>query len=59
MNSFLFDENLPANLRFTPVFPVIHVSVLGDSPSDTQIWQYANLLLGRVDILMLLIRQTL
>ena len=50
MNSFLFDENLPANLRFTPVFPVIHVSVLGDSPSDTQIWRYANLLLGRVDI---------
>ena len=59
MNSFLFDENLPANLRFTPVFPVIHVSVSGDSPSDTQIWRYANLLLGRVDILMLLIRQML
>ena len=40
MNGFLFDENLPANLRFTPAFPVIHVSVLGESPSDTQIWQY-------------------
>ena len=42
MNGFLFDENLPANLRFTPAFPVIHVSVLGESPSDTQIWQYAK-----------------
>ena len=42
MNGFLFDENLPANLRFTPAFPVIHVSVLGKSPSDTQIWQYAK-----------------
>ena len=42
MNGFLLDENLPANLRFTPTFPVIHVSVLGESPSDTQIWQYAK-----------------
>ena len=45
MNGFLFDENLPANIRFTPAFPVIHVSVLlmsNDSPSDTQIWQYAK-----------------
>ena len=42
MNGFLFDENLPANLRFTPALPVIHVSVLGESPSDTQIWQYAK-----------------
>ena len=42
MNGFLFDENLPANIRFTPAFPVIHVSVLGESPSDTQIWQYAK-----------------
>ena len=40
MNGFLFDENLPINLRFTPAFPVIHV--LGEGPSDTQIWQYAK-----------------
>ena len=33
MNGFLFDENLPANIRFTPAFPVVHVSVLGESPS--------------------------
>ena len=42
MNGFLFDENLPANLRFTPTFTMIHVSVLDESPSDTQIWQYAK-----------------
>jgi len=42
MNGFLFDENLPAKIQFTPSFPVIHVSVLGASPSDTQIWQYAK-----------------
>ena len=42
MNGFLFDENLPATLRFTPTFPVIHVSVLGKSLSDTQIWEYAK-----------------
>lgn len=42
MNGFLFDENLPANLRFIPALPVIHVSVLGESPSGTQIWQYAK-----------------
>lgn len=42
MNGFLIDESLPANLRFTPAFSVIHVSILGESPSDTQIWQYAK-----------------
>ena len=42
MNGFLFDENLPVNIRLTAAFPVIHVSVLGESPSDTQIWQYAK-----------------
>lgn len=42
MNGFLFDENLPAKIQFTPSFSVIHVSVLGDRPSDTQIWQYAK-----------------
>ncbi len=42
MKGFLFDEHLPANIRFTPTFPVIHVSALGVSPSDTQIWQYAQ-----------------
>ena len=42
MNGFLFDEHLPVKIQFTPTFPVIHISALGASPSDTQIWQYAK-----------------
>ncbi len=42
MNGFLFDENLPFNIQFTPSFPLNHVSILGESPSDTQIWNYAQ-----------------
>ena len=42
MKGFLFDENLPAKIQFTPSFPVINVSILGKSPSDTQIWEYAK-----------------
>ncbi|MBF0500529.1 MAG: DUF5615 family PIN-like protein [Candidatus Riflebacteria bacterium] len=42
MKGFLFDENLPAKIHFSPSFPVIHVSILGKSPSDSQIWEYAK-----------------
>jgi predicted nuclease of predicted toxin-antitoxin system len=42
MNGFLFDENLPIKIQFTPSLPITHVSALGESPSDTQIWQYAK-----------------
>lgn len=42
MNGFLFDENLPARIQFTPSFPITHVSILGASPTDTEIWQYAK-----------------
>ncbi|QLE56853.1 DUF5615 family PIN-like protein [Nostoc sp. TCL26-01] len=42
MNGFLFDENLPSKIQFTPSLPIIHVSILGDSPSDTHIWHYAK-----------------
>ena len=42
MNGFLFDENLPVKIQFTASLPIVHVSILGDSPSDTQIWQYAK-----------------
>lgn len=42
MNGFLFDEHLPAHLQFTPSWPIIPVGVLGVSPTDTQIWQYAQ-----------------
>jgi len=42
MNGFFFDENLPAKILFTPSLPNVHVSVLGRSPRDTEIWQYAK-----------------
>jgi predicted nuclease of predicted toxin-antitoxin system len=42
MNGFLFDENLPTKIQFIPSLPIIHVSILGSSPSDTVIWQYAK-----------------
>lgn len=42
MKGFLFDENLPARLIFTPGFPVVHVSVIGASPTDSQVWNHAQ-----------------
>lgn len=42
MNGFLLDENLPSKIHFTPSLPIIHVSALGKSLSDTEIWQYAK-----------------
>lgn len=41
MKGFLFDENLPSRLTFTPCLPVVSASILGGSPTDTQIWDYA------------------
>lgn len=42
MKGFLFDENLPARLAFTPSLPVMPASALGDRPTDTQVWDYAR-----------------
>lgn len=42
MKGFLFDENLPAQIQFEPSFPITHVAILGKSPSDSQIWKYAE-----------------
>ena len=42
MNGFLFDENLPIKIQFMPSLPITHASTLGESPSDTKIWQYAK-----------------
>ncbi len=43
MKGFLFDENLPARLTFTPSLPVTHASGIGPSPTDTQVWNHARL----------------
>lgn len=42
MRGFLFDENLPVNIQFSPSLPVAHVRNLGESLSDTEIWAYAK-----------------
>jgi predicted nuclease of predicted toxin-antitoxin system len=42
MKGFLFDENLPARLTFDPGLPVVSSTILGASPSDTQIWEHAR-----------------
>lgn len=42
MNGLLLDENLPVRLTFLPKLPVVSASVLGASPSDTQVWDYAR-----------------
>ena len=43
MKGFLFDENTPRRLTFSPGLPVCHSKDLGHSPSDTEIWNYASL----------------
>lgn len=42
MNGFLFNENLPINIEFSPSLPITHVSSLGSSTTDTKIWEYAK-----------------
>ena len=42
MRGFIFDENLPINVQFAPSAPVTHVTELGNSLSDTTIWEYAK-----------------
>ena len=42
MRGFLFDENLPINITFSPSLPIYHVTEIGESLFDTEIWQYAK-----------------
>jgi predicted nuclease of predicted toxin-antitoxin system len=42
MKGFLFDENLPNRLTFSPSLPLAPVSVIGSSPTDTQVWEHAR-----------------
>ena len=42
MKGFLFDENLPARLRFLPSLPIVPLSTIGEHPSDSEIWEYAR-----------------
>ena len=42
MKGFLFDENLPARLRFSPKLPIVSVSSVGKKPNDSQVWEFAK-----------------
>lgn len=41
LKGFLFDENIPSRLTFIPSLPMVHSNELGQSLSDTSIWEYA------------------
>lgn len=42
MKGFLFDENLPARLTFTPALPVVFSTSLGQRPSDAVLWDHGR-----------------
>ena len=42
MKGFLLDENLPVRLQFKPRLPLIELSKVGRTPTDSQIWEYAR-----------------
>ena len=42
MKGWLFDENLPVQLRFSPKLPIVPASKVGRNPSDSQIWKFAR-----------------
>lgn len=42
MKGYLFDENLPSRLQFLPNLPVVSLAEVGQSRTDTQIWEFAR-----------------
>ncbi len=42
MKGFLFDENIPVLLRFSPKLPILPVSSVGKNPTDSRIWEFAR-----------------
>lgn len=42
MNGFLFDQNLPSRLTFTPSLPVVPATALGSNPTDSMLWEHAQ-----------------
>jgi len=42
VKGFIFDENTPRKLTFKPTSPVYHAADMGESLTDTQIWDYAK-----------------
>jgi predicted nuclease of predicted toxin-antitoxin system len=42
MKGYLFDDNLPSRLRFSPKLPIVPLSNVGRNPSDSRIWEFAR-----------------
>jgi len=42
MKGYLFDENLPVRLQFSPGLPLVSSSKAGKNSTDSQIWEYAK-----------------
>jgi predicted nuclease of predicted toxin-antitoxin system len=42
VKGFLFDENLPGRVKFTPKLPVFPSAKVGRNPTDSQIWAFAR-----------------
>ncbi|MGH7980127.1 MAG: DUF5615 family PIN-like protein [Limisphaerales bacterium] len=42
MKGFLFDENLPTRLQFSPKLPIFAFSEVGKNPNDSEFWDYAR-----------------
>ncbi len=42
MKGFLLDRNVPARLTFKPGLPVVAVTVIGENPTDSELWDYAR-----------------
>lgn len=42
MKGFIFDENLPSKVRFSPTLPVLTISEVGTSPTDSDLWEFAR-----------------
>lgn len=42
MKGWLLDQNLPGRLKFTPSLPVVQATGIGESPTDSQLWEYAK-----------------
>lgn len=42
MKGFFFDENLPQRILFSPKLPVVSISDLGSSPTDSEVWEFAR-----------------
>lgn len=42
MKGYLFDQNLPVQIRFSPKLPIFHSTAIGPNPTDSQVWEFAR-----------------